>query len=446
MCKLQLMITNKPSTKKAGSFVEMLRNGSKYNGDATGVAVWHGGNLTIDKEKGEASKLLEKSPELWDLFAGSHCMLGHNRLATNGDVENNHNNHPHTIGDWVLIHNGVLRISEAGEAAVASVVKKLKVKQSDCDSWELLANFVHYFKAPKKKADYDERVRQALERALENFNGNFSVYLSNIKRDEIYYVKESVKSMTFRLNVCDDDIMFFGSSDGDDIPNVSYNYKSCGLFWKSEDIAEMDEYVMEAYSNRVYKIQQNIKDAKDILKEVGDIKWENASITPPVKSSGSHRFGRATAEWSPSRACSRKTNYRSQVGTFFKEYKLVAVKRKHFEDAYPEIYDVLSKMGIEWSRLYFENVSMFTVDFSGFSNSDVKGFSAFMEKKEFITEKANAKNNKMVGFCGYTDVGSADDDEETFRDFTGANQMYSESNKYKEALLNHLEEGDVING
>lgn len=74
--------------------------------DASGIAYNHGGNLRIFKRPKPAHKLRFRVP------TGTSVVMGHTRLATQGDQEINRNNHP--FGGWVpghsfsLAHNGVI--------------------------------------------------------------------------------------------------------------------------------------------------------------------------------------------------------------------------------------------------------------------------------------------------------------------------------------------------
>ena len=74
--------------------------------DASGIAYNSGGNLRIFKRPKPAHKLRFKVP------TGTSVVMGHTRLATQGDQEINRNNHP--FGGWVpghsfsLAHNGVI--------------------------------------------------------------------------------------------------------------------------------------------------------------------------------------------------------------------------------------------------------------------------------------------------------------------------------------------------
>ena len=74
--------------------------------DATGIAYNSGGHLRIYKRPKAAHKMHFNVPQ------GTHVIMGHTRMTTQGSEKKNYNNHPflgHTkSGDFALAHNGVL--------------------------------------------------------------------------------------------------------------------------------------------------------------------------------------------------------------------------------------------------------------------------------------------------------------------------------------------------
>lgn len=92
-------------------FIDNVFLESEHMGrDATGF--WFP-NTNIVKAPKKVSEFL---PEVKDVFEeginNSHIFLGHTRLATHGKPEFNYNNHPIESENWIVVHNGVVWISD----------------------------------------------------------------------------------------------------------------------------------------------------------------------------------------------------------------------------------------------------------------------------------------------------------------------------------------------
>ncbi|MBR6581888.1 MAG: class II glutamine amidotransferase [Ruminococcus sp.] len=86
---------------------QALANAAEERGtDAAGISYVHGNDVVIFKRPKPAHKLHFNPPE------GTRAVMGHTRLATQGDVKQNFNNHPFAgfAGDtsFAFAHNGVL--------------------------------------------------------------------------------------------------------------------------------------------------------------------------------------------------------------------------------------------------------------------------------------------------------------------------------------------------
>lgn len=77
--------------------------------DAAGFWVWRGDHYVFEKRPGPAQDLIARSMRWKSLrFNPGQLYLLHTRAATDGDPNENINNHPH-IGDFsVMVHNGCL--------------------------------------------------------------------------------------------------------------------------------------------------------------------------------------------------------------------------------------------------------------------------------------------------------------------------------------------------
>ncbi len=85
---------------------QALANAAEERGtDATGISYVKDGKVTIFKRPKPAHKIHFNAP------AETKAIMGHTRLATQGDRKQNYNNHPfagHTDKEFAFAHNGVL--------------------------------------------------------------------------------------------------------------------------------------------------------------------------------------------------------------------------------------------------------------------------------------------------------------------------------------------------
>ncbi len=93
--------------KTLKKLTQALANAAEERGtDAAGISYIKDGNVTIFKRPKPAHKIHFNAPE------GVSAIMGHTRMATQGDKSHNYNNHPFsgTAGDtsFAFAHNGVL--------------------------------------------------------------------------------------------------------------------------------------------------------------------------------------------------------------------------------------------------------------------------------------------------------------------------------------------------
>ena len=85
---------------------QALANAAEERGaDAAGISYIHDGKITIFKRPKPAHKIHFNAPD------GTKAIMGHTRLATQGDKKHNYNNHPfsgHADKEFAFAHNGVL--------------------------------------------------------------------------------------------------------------------------------------------------------------------------------------------------------------------------------------------------------------------------------------------------------------------------------------------------
>ena len=94
------------SDKLLKKLTQALANAAEERGtDASGIAYVKGGKVTIYKRPKPAHKLRFNAPN------GTRAIMGHTRMATQGNEKFNYNNHPfygHADVNFAFAHNGVL--------------------------------------------------------------------------------------------------------------------------------------------------------------------------------------------------------------------------------------------------------------------------------------------------------------------------------------------------
>ncbi len=120
-------------------FLSCLFTTSELRGrDAAGFWVWRKDHYVFEKRPTPAEDLIERSPRWKGLrFNPGSLYLLHTRAATDGDPNENMNNHPHLGEHSVMIHNGMIW----GHNSIASQFG-LNMK-TDCDS-EVLLRLAEY--------------------------------------------------------------------------------------------------------------------------------------------------------------------------------------------------------------------------------------------------------------------------------------------------------------
>lgn len=392
MCKIQYMKTNKPGIKAGEMLWKLLEKGAAGNKDATGVIIRHGKNITSAKMTGEPDKLMASNPELWDLLSKSHETIGHNRFATAGDKSDNHNNHPHTIGEWMLIHNGVVRIKDAGKVIIEDLLETNKdLKVSPCDSWEVLAVFSSYFYGDNKDIkDHDERVRKSFEDAIQNFSGSFSIFLTNIKDDHCYYIKEDVKTFHFRMFGRDKHLIMLGSTFDYDIPAGFKRKMEIGLF-RGEVDEKWDILNFKPTANMLYKLPSTLTTIDKCIQEVGKITWTSKIeyVTPaaPVKTT-----------IVDDRDTDRVSKYSDELSTIPGRAK--AISHRDIKKYYPKFYEAVSAGAVEWDRFFFNSIMRFDLDLAGIDKGSFKEIKRAASLEDLDIEFPYAKSNgKFLSFC-----------------------------------------------
>jgi len=164
MCGIVGIIKNGDITKKEfAEFKNLLLAAETRGKDATGAAyIMRSGEVHILKTGARASSVVDFLP----YRSGICALLGHTRLGTGGSAYQNENNHPHTAGDWVLVHNGVVSSSRQNLACV-----------SRCDTEEIVQTLA--------SIDKEDTV-EIIKAAFPYISGSFSLAFYNKRTKEVF--------------------------------------------------------------------------------------------------------------------------------------------------------------------------------------------------------------------------------------------------------------------
>ncbi|WP_197996160.1 class II glutamine amidotransferase [Gimesia panareensis] len=215
-------------------FCSLMQFGSLSNSDAFGIFT--------AKENLKNKGMFDLS--LFEQKAGmenGRFMIGHNRLMTTKNNEDNKNNHPFALGELTLVHNGVI-------ANYDELVNEWKIPTKiTTDSYAILwlidyevqkANGIH--------TTGKERVRlvaKAIEKTAERLEGSYSVLLYDRVSDKVFYFKNS--HTAFSLTAIGTDYLV-GSTDR---KNLKYVFHGMGQ--KNIPVRNWKVYVLDGNKLRV---------------------------------------------------------------------------------------------------------------------------------------------------------------------------------------------------
>ncbi|MDE5771882.1 MAG: class II glutamine amidotransferase, partial [Ruminococcus sp.] len=150
---------------------QALANAAEERGtDAAGISYVKNGHVTIYKRPKPAHKVKFNIPD------GTKAVMGHTRLATQGDKENNYNNHPfygNADKAFAFAHNGVLYNDTA--LRKSHNLPKTKIETDSYVAVQLIER--------QKKLDFD-----SLRNMAEDVMGNFVFTLLD-ENNTLYFVK-----------------------------------------------------------------------------------------------------------------------------------------------------------------------------------------------------------------------------------------------------------------
>lgn len=176
-------------------FKTLLENNSIRGREATGI-IWKNRDseeFHVKKAPVESSVFIDKEVNIPN-YCKANILIGHTRNSTSGDPNNNVENHPHSFGKWIVVHNGVIE-------DVDNLYKECNVEKTlNCDSAVIPIIFEKF----------------GFETGLEKLPGWFSIVAVNIDYPErIYLAKNYANYASVCIGRLDEKTIIFSSIEED---------------------------------------------------------------------------------------------------------------------------------------------------------------------------------------------------------------------------------------
>jgi hypothetical protein len=287
--------------KDYNEFEKLMSFGSMHNKDAFGLFnsnYWFKQSKIFNPEKLKINKILEDN---W--------IVGHNRFSTSGffgegnklfsfkgimnslieaytpewilnkgyyenkrEKNNIINHHPFVLGDFILVHNGIINNAE-------ELRKKYSINSDiKTDSYVIIYLINYYFNINKEK-NREKRLYNSIKMTTKNISGSYSIFLYDKKINKLYYFKNF---MTY-FNIYRIGKRLVGSTDDRNIKYIYFgeekiklNIEDNNLYLieeKIKKIGELEEKIFE------YSREEMIKDyLRDIFEKEVKIKLKKDKV------------------------------------------------------------------------------------------------------------------------------------------------------------------------
>lgn len=243
ICEIQLVykLDNNITKTDIENFNRLMEFGV-VNGNKDAYGLFNG--FYSFKEKGMFnSKSINKKLLLNDNF-----IVGHNRWKTSGSEDKNFNNHPFEMGDFVLVHNGVIDNDDV-------LKEDFKVNHKiETDSFVILW-LVNEFYNKSDKNTRDDKIIDSIKRTFKLLEGSISVVIYDRVSKNIYYFKNSRTEFSMMLV---DDITLIGSTNQ---LNLSYVYQDS----KKSDFDIKDNHIYRINKEGIFSVGR-LKEKKTTTK------------------------------------------------------------------------------------------------------------------------------------------------------------------------------------
>lgn len=187
MCGIVGVISPQPLTKEN---VDLFKNAFKKTEsrgrDACGI--YHYPAKMKYRFTGSVSEMLDKEEDkLSSYIEKESIILGHTRASTQGNSENNDNNHPFSTKNFVMAHNGVINNDE-------DVRKLFKIPKKDIfrkghktpetDSYVIIWLIEHFYEKEKD-------VVKAIQETTKLIGGGYACWLFHKDTKDVYLFRNS---------------------------------------------------------------------------------------------------------------------------------------------------------------------------------------------------------------------------------------------------------------
>ena len=197
MCGITGMVLGKKN--RSGEDLEWLREkfcrlmvATEVRGtDATGAFIVNKSGIEYYKAPEPSSEVVLK-PEWWGLMDKisdeTLAVIGHTRFATEGNPEDNDNNHPICIDKIIGVHNGIIRNHQEMKDKYGSV------SAPEVDSAAIFTTIA--VKSGNRATNTD-----IIANSLEELEGDMAIVLADARRtDSIFVARDSGRPLVFTNN------------------------------------------------------------------------------------------------------------------------------------------------------------------------------------------------------------------------------------------------------
>lgn len=240
MCEIQFIkkLNRKLSLTDKREFIDMMKKGAVSNGDAYGI---FSRNYMMKEGVSFKTKIKDLSKDSQEFkLVDTDFLVGHNRFTTSGKAIHNYNNHPFDIGDFIIVHNGVIWND-----------KELK-KMYDIDYKEEVDSAIIGHLLNHLVKEQKESIRDAIKIVAESLEGSFSIMIYVKSEDNIYYFKNDRTDFSFARVVNEDGITILGSTSES---TLEESYIEHEMIFPIEKFN--DKVIIEANDEVIYKIDNH---------------------------------------------------------------------------------------------------------------------------------------------------------------------------------------------
>jgi len=200
MCEIQFIKRLEKNLTKFDKeqFIDTMKKGAVTNGDAYGI---FSRNYMMKEGISFKTKIknLERDSQEFKLVE-SNFLVGHNRYTTSGKANLNYNNHPFEVGDFIIVHNGVLWNDDELKKTYSLDYKE------EVDS-AIIGHLLNHL-----VVEHKETITDAIKIVAESLTGSFSIMVYVKSEDNLYYFKNDRTEFYFSRVVDDDGVSILGST------------------------------------------------------------------------------------------------------------------------------------------------------------------------------------------------------------------------------------------